>query len=463
VDHERAFFAVKLAKSEPRVGEANSAFASAEEYGTPVLTTVHSQSPSSRRDDTLSEPAPGRGRAAKETTRAARYGELGRVLVAARSCAGRRARVAFVYPVIELTSCLRASAHTASSPNAFSSTRRAFADAPREFREGASIEAHEITIGGDARRVTVDDRPQPRQRLAQRSARVVPLVPEEGREVAAVVRALSRDEIGEGARAFFERGSSTRPLRSSSSRPSGRISKDFVATRNTSHIDTGTSTHAPHLPLTPRTFAAAREEATVAFDEVLAWWLGPKPKTASEVETKKQLWFNGTAAVDEEIRVRFGELVAKARAGELGSWTETPRGTLALIVLLDQFSRNLYRGTPDAFSHDPICLELAQTGFDSGRFDELDVIERMFAALPFRHAEDIAAQKRGVALAVQDALDTTPLLRDFLVYSVDWARKHLDVIVRFGQFPHRNRALGRTSTPEEIDYLAYLELTGQWL
>ena len=201
----------------------------------------------------------------------------------------------------------------------------------------------------------------------------------------------------------------------------------------------------------------------MTMNEVLSWWLGPPPKTPDELEAKKQLWFTGSAAVDREIGDRFGDLVVQARAGALTSWTETPRGTLALLVLLDQFSRNLYRGTPDAFSHDPVCLELARTGFDTGRFDELDAIERMFAALPFRHAEDVESQKRGVALAVEDALRTTPLHKDFLVYSVDWARKHLDVIVRFGRFPHRNKALGRTSTPEEIDYLAYLALAGQWL
>jgi uncharacterized protein (DUF924 family) len=87
----------------------------------------------------------------------------------------------------------------------------------------------------------------------------------------------------------------------------------------------------------------------------------------------------------------------------------------------------------------------------------------MFAALPLRHAEDLESQKLGVALAVRDALGATPLLEEFLIYSVDWARKHLDVIVRFGRFPHRNAALGRKSTPSELEYIEYLKLAGQWL
>lgn len=198
-------------------------------------------------------------------------------------------------------------------------------------------------------------------------------------------------------------------------------------------------------------------------DEVLAYWLLPKPLTAAEVEARRQFWFEGSTDIDREIRTRFGALVARARAGELDAWMESPRGILALLILLDQFSRNIHRGTPEAFSHDPIALEIARAGFDTGRFEGFDVIDRMFLALPFRHAEDVESQKRAVELAVKDAHVGALHLLDFLVYSVDWARKHLDVIVRFGRFPHRNATLGRTSTPEELSYLAYLKRAGQWL
>ena len=198
-------------------------------------------------------------------------------------------------------------------------------------------------------------------------------------------------------------------------------------------------------------------------DEVLSYWLEPPPATADEVEAKRKFWFEGSSSIDREIEQRFGALVERARRGELDGWGETPRGTLALIVLIDQFSRNLHRGTPDAFSRDPKALHLAVDGHDRGRFDGFGTIEHFFASMPFRHAEDVATQKRGVALAVKDALRAEPLLRELMIYSVDWARKHLDVIVRFGRFPHRNAALGRASTPEEVEYLAYLALAGQWL
>jgi uncharacterized protein (DUF924 family) len=198
-------------------------------------------------------------------------------------------------------------------------------------------------------------------------------------------------------------------------------------------------------------------------DRILSFWLTPSPRTAEQAEARKQFWFSANEELDLEIRSRFGPLVEEARAGHLDAWAQTPRGALALIILIDQFSRNLYRGKTEAFACDGRALALASAGYDAGKFDGFDAIERLFAALPFRHAEDIAAQKRAVALAVQDALSGEAHLKEFLIYSVDWARKHLDVIVRFGRFPHRNAALGRTCTPDEEQYLAYLKFAGQWL
>jgi uncharacterized protein (DUF924 family) len=198
-------------------------------------------------------------------------------------------------------------------------------------------------------------------------------------------------------------------------------------------------------------------------DEVLSYWLEPLPTTPEAVEAKKKFWFDGGSDVDREVRERFGAHVERARRGELDAWAETPQGTLALIVLIDQFSRNLHRGTPDAFSHDPKALRLASDGYDRGRFDGFGTIEHFFASMPFRHAEDVETQKRGVTRAVKDALGAETHLRELMIYSVDWARKHLDVIVRFGRFPHRNAALGRASTPDELEYLRYLKIAGQWL
>lgn len=198
-------------------------------------------------------------------------------------------------------------------------------------------------------------------------------------------------------------------------------------------------------------------------EDVLAFWLSPKPSNPEQLSARYQYWFYGGEPADVAIRERFAADVEQARAGALDAWTQTPRGTLALIILIDQFSRNLYRGTPEAFSCDAKVLALTHAGYDAGRFADFDVIEHLFAAMPLRHAEDLESQKRGVQLALEHALLGAPLFRGMLVESVDYARKHLDVIACYGRFPHRNETLGRTSTPDELQYLAYLKMAKQWL
>jgi uncharacterized protein (DUF924 family) len=198
-------------------------------------------------------------------------------------------------------------------------------------------------------------------------------------------------------------------------------------------------------------------------DTVLGFWIEPKPTTEEEVAERGKLWFGGGPDFDAQIRERFGEMLGRAERGELDGWAAEPRGRLALIILLDQFSRNVHRGKSDAFAHDEKALELARTAFDSGMYDGADAIERLFALLPFSHAEDLDAQKRAVQLSIQSFRAAPPFLRKFLVSSTDFARKHLAVIARFGRFPHRNPTLGRASTAEELEYLAYLKDAGQWL
>ena len=199
-------------------------------------------------------------------------------------------------------------------------------------------------------------------------------------------------------------------------------------------------------------------------DRILTFWLEPRPDTAEQLEARWTYWFFGNdPAVDLEIRDRFGALTEAARSGALDDWATTPRGALSLIILIDQFSRNIHRGTPAAFSADDNALAIAEAAYAAGLFGDLDVNENMFASMPFRHAEHLEAQKRCVAIAVTDALRGKAEWRGKLTANVDWARKHLDVVARFGRFPHRNAALGRASTPEEVEYLAYLRHAGQWL
>jgi len=198
-------------------------------------------------------------------------------------------------------------------------------------------------------------------------------------------------------------------------------------------------------------------------DAILSFWLEPKPATEEELAGRGKLWFGGGPELDRQISERFGALLESARRGELDGWANEPRSRRALIILLDQFSRNVFRGKPEAFHQDEKALALARTGLDSGMFDGLDALDRMFVSLPFSHAEDLDAHRRAVRLCQASLAGAPPAWRKMVVSAVDFARKHLDVIARFGRFPHRNATLGRESTTEEAEYLAYLKEVGQWL
>ncbi len=159
-------------------------------------------------------------------------------------------------------------------------------------------------------------------------------------------------------------------------------------------------------------------------------------------------WFRKDPAFDESIRERFGATVEAALAGGLRDWGATPQDSLARILVLDQFPRNLFRGSARAFAGDAMALAAAQALVAGGHDRALAPLQRWFVYLPYEHAEDLALQHEAVRLFEALAADA-PAHADAVV----WARKHLEVIQRFGRFPHRNAALGRASTPEEAEYL----------
>lgn len=160
-------------------------------------------------------------------------------------------------------------------------------------------------------------------------------------------------------------------------------------------------------------------------------------------EAGPERWFNKNAAFDKEIRERFFDTYEAAAAGRLSDWEQSAQGALALLILLDQFPRNMFRGDARAFATDPLARAITAgaiiRGFDSQVPKEL----RSFFYLPFEHSEDLADQERCIALnkATGDAA------------GLKWAEIHADIIRRFGRFPHRNAALGRTTTPEEQAFL----------
>lgn len=167
-------------------------------------------------------------------------------------------------------------------------------------------------------------------------------------------------------------------------------------------------------------------------------------------------WFAGNVGFDAQIRLHFAATVAAASAGELDEWAHSPDGWLALLIVLDQFRRNLYRDDARAWACDEQALALALAGIARGDDQRLPPLQRAFAYLPLEHAEDLALQQQCVALFT--ALCAVPGLdsgeRHLLASFLDYAQRHQRVIERFGRFPHRNAVLGRTSTSAELAYLA---------
>lgn len=187
---------------------------------------------------------------------------------------------------------------------------------------------------------------------------------------------------------------------------------------------------------------------------VLDFWLGAAEPTDASALARQALWFTKSDALDADIRSRFGGLVQQARAGRLDGWAATAAGRLALVVLLDQFSRNAWRGQPESFAGDAKALALALAALENGHWESTAPLARIFLALPLEHAEDPALQARSVALCTQLAAQATPETRAVLSGVLDFAHRHQAVIARFGRFPHRNAVLGRASTAEEQAYLA---------
>lgn len=186
--------------------------------------------------------------------------------------------------------------------------------------------------------------------------------------------------------------------------------------------------------------------SVVAAADILAFWFG-RPGDAGYGQPRGE-WFRKDEGFDEEIRSRFLPGVEAALAGELTAWADDRQGLLALLILLDQFPRNLFRGEAKAFAGDPQARRLAETALGRGWDKPLTAVEKVFVYLPFEHSESLADQERSVALFSALAAEH-PGSDGFL----DYARRHHEVIVRFGRFPHRNAALGRPSTPEETSYL----------
>jgi uncharacterized protein (DUF924 family) len=190
------------------------------------------------------------------------------------------------------------------------------------------------------------------------------------------------------------------------------------------------------------------------FEDILRFWFPPELRNDHAMMVRQfEWWFRGGA--DSAIIERFAPLLERAARGELDRWAQAPRSRLALIIVLDQFSRSLYRDTARAFAQDPKALALALEGIEIGHYAALHIPwEKTFFFMLLGHSEQLKHLEAAVKLAGELAEQAPPELRKVLEHSAAQARGHRDVIARFGRHPHRNAVLGRQSTPEELDYLA---------
>ena len=188
-------------------------------------------------------------------------------------------------------------------------------------------------------------------------------------------------------------------------------------------------------------------------EDVLDFWFGDVRADEPVPQESFRLWFGGEEETDRLIRKRFNRDVARAARGDFDYWRQSARGTLALIILLDQFPRNIYRDTSQAYAFDGPGLEVCLGGLDLQQHFSLGVVERAFFYLPLEHSEDRGLQARSVRL-FKELFESAPAgMRKMCEGFLDYALRHQEIIERFGRFPHRNAALGRLSTAEEEAFL----------
>ena len=199
----------------------------------------------------------------------------------------------------------------------------------------------------------------------------------------------------------------------------------------------------------------------VSIDIILQFWFGELDNHGYAAADRNKLWFQRSDTTDAAIREQFGALIEQALQGELEDWAETPRGRLALIILMDQFTRNIYRGTGKAFSGDAKALQLCKRGIELSHDQDLAPAEQVFFYLPLEHSENLADQSQCVALYTKLHRNTPEAYHVKTQSYIDYAVKHKEIIERFGRFPHRNKALGRESTPAELKYLENANTFGQ--
>lgn len=196
------------------------------------------------------------------------------------------------------------------------------------------------------------------------------------------------------------------------------------------------------------------DDDRIRIDRVLEFWFRDTTHSAPKIDSRMDIWFGSNDDFDREIRSEFAVDIEQASSGELAHWAREPRGRLALILLLDQFRRNVFRSSAKAFAMDNVALKLCVEGAMEKKDNGLTPIERVFFYMPLQHTESRKVQRKSVNIFNRLTEAVSPTLKETFETFAQFAELHADIIERFGRFPHRNSLLDRANTPEEEEYLS---------
>jgi uncharacterized protein (DUF924 family) len=200
--------------------------------------------------------------------------------------------------------------------------------------------------------------------------------------------------------------------------------------------------------------ATITDDDQIRIDAILAFWFKEHELTAPQIDGRMDIWFGDDRLFDEEIAREFASVVEEASDGKLNHWAKEPLGRLALILLLDQFRRNIHRNTVEAFAMDKAALKLCVEGAMEKKDKGLTPIQRAFFYMPLQHAESVKVQKKSCELYRKLAQVVSPTYKETFETISQFADLHHDIVDQFGRFPHRNKLLKRDNTPEEEEYLS---------
>ena len=200
--------------------------------------------------------------------------------------------------------------------------------------------------------------------------------------------------------------------------------------------------------------ATITDDDQIRIDEVLTFWFMKKGLSAPQIDARMDVWFGDDQVFDHEVTKEFADEVERASEGELDHWAHEPRGRLALILLLDQFRRNIYRNTPEAFAKDKLALKLCVEGAAEKMDKGLSPIQRAFFYMPLQHAESRKVQRKSCEMYRHLAKDVSPTYKETFDTITQFAELHADIVEQYGRFPHRNKVLNRANTAEEDEYLS---------